>query len=142
MLLERVSLQSIAGITVERSAPVVVVPMEPEPVANMELFPDKSDATVDLPTPLLPTMETKLNWVLNSGTSLKPLSLSLDNSSNNPPIAFDSLELLKFTSQIEPRCLASASVQTLTLTSVLTSVGTSSEDISPWQEVEEHGSTP
>ena len=53
---------------VEMSAPVVVVPTEPEPVANMELFPDKREATVDLPTPLAPTMETRLSCLSNSGT--------------------------------------------------------------------------
>ena len=34
---------------------------------NIEEFPDSNEATVDFPTPLPPTIETKDNCVSNSG---------------------------------------------------------------------------
>ena len=59
--------QSNDGNAVETSAPVVVVPVESLPTVNIEEFPDNNEATVDFPTPLPPTMETKDNCVSNSG---------------------------------------------------------------------------
>ena len=36
---------------------------------NIELFPDKKDATVDFPAPRFPTIDTILSCVLKSGVS-------------------------------------------------------------------------
>ena len=63
---------------------MVVVPTDPDPTVNIELFPDRREATVDLPTPLPPTMETMLNWVFNSTLSSRLRSLSLASSINSP----------------------------------------------------------
>ena len=109
----------------------------------MELFPESSDVTVDLPTPLPPTMETKLSWVSNSGVSLSPRSLSLAASTKKPSSWLDSLALLKLTSHTAPVFSWSGSAQTLTLTASSTSVlpGVRTGLTSAWQALEEQGST-
>ena len=55
---DKMELYSNVGIVVEISAPVVVVPTEPEPTTNMEEFPDNNDDSVDFPTPRAPTTDT------------------------------------------------------------------------------------
>ena len=63
----RISAYSVVGMMVDISAPVVVVPTEPEPVVNIEWLPDRRDVTVDFPTPLAPTIETRVSCLLSSG---------------------------------------------------------------------------
>ena len=63
---EVIILGVVEGMMVEMSAPVVVVPTEPEPVVNIEWFPDRREVTVDFPTPLAPTIETRVSCLLNS----------------------------------------------------------------------------
>ena len=40
---------------------MVVVPVVVDPTVNIELLPERREATVDLPTPLPPTMDTMLS---------------------------------------------------------------------------------
>ena len=58
---------SFVGMMVEISAPVVVVPTEPDPVVNIEWFPESNEEIVDFPTPLAPTIDTRLSCLLKSG---------------------------------------------------------------------------
>ena len=67
---------------------------------NMLLFPDNKDATVDLPTPRPPTIDTNVKWVLNSGTSPSLRNLSLASSAKNPSSLLESFDRLKLISQI------------------------------------------
>ena len=69
---------------VEISAPVVVVPTDPDPVVNIEWLPDNNDAMVDFPTPLAPTIETKLSCLSKSGMVWVNWNNSLASSSKNP----------------------------------------------------------
>ena len=69
---------------VEMSAPVVVVPTDPEPVVNMEWLPESSEDTVDFPTPLPPTMETMVICLLKSGIVWVNWNLSLASSMKIP----------------------------------------------------------
>ena len=66
------------------SAPVVVVPTDPDPVVNIEWFPDSKDVTVDFPTPLAPTIDTRLNCLLKSGIVWASSNLSLASSIKTP----------------------------------------------------------
>ena len=75
---------------VDMSAPVVVVPTDPEPVVNIEWFPDKSEVTVDLPTPLAPTIDTKLSCLLKSGIVCASWNLAFASSMKTPWILLDS----------------------------------------------------
>ena len=63
---------------------MVVVPKGLLPTVNMELFPERREATVDLPTPRPPTMETIVSCVLKSSVSAKVLNLALASSGNDP----------------------------------------------------------
>ena len=74
---------SLVGMTVEMSAPVVVVPLVLDPVTNMVSLPERREAIVDLPTALLPTRDVMEIWVLNSGMSwvCRSLQTYFDNLS-------------------------------------------------------------
>merc|ERR1719237_2058453 len=51
----------------DMSVPTVVVPCEVEAEVNIDMLPDKKEATVDFPTPVFPTTEVIVSQVLNSG---------------------------------------------------------------------------
>jgi hypothetical protein len=70
------------------------------------------------------------------------LSLSLACSSKNPSSLLDSLDGLKLISQMAPSLVVSGSVQSFTLmVSSVSIFGVSAADISPWQDLDEQGST-
>ena len=109
---------------------------------NIEAFPESNEATVDLPTPLPPTMDTKDNWVLYSSTDCSSLNLSLAASTKNPSSRLESLEVLKLISQTAPNRLLSGGTHILKLmVSVTSESGATMELISAWQAFEEQGST-
>ena len=81
---------------------------------NIEEFPESNDATVDLPTPLPPTMDTNDNCVLNSGVFGNSLNLWRALSTKYASNLVESFERLKLISQIAPVVLVEGSVQSWT----------------------------
>ena len=61
------ALLSLPGMMGDISVPKVVVPCEVEAEVNIDMLPDKKEATVDLPTPVSPTTDVMVSQVLNSG---------------------------------------------------------------------------
>ena len=109
---------------------------------NIEAFPDSNEATVDLPTPLPPTMDTNESWVLYSSTVCRSLNLSREASTKNPSSLLESFEVLKLISQTAPNRLLSAGTHILKLiVSVTSESGVRMELMSAWQALEEQGST-
>ena len=139
-----------------KKIPVVVVPTEPEPTVNMELFPERREAMVDLPTPRngdhaqlcverlsickashsLSSLVCEHSW--KTACTIIDLSLSFQLI---PWILLVSLELLKLISQMEAKLEFSWKEQILTVSDSSSEDWIRSEK-SPWQTSAEHGSIP